>query len=197
MLEYKTLKMNRTILGMGSPKIQKTANFQFFCPCSVILSGISVFITANFCVKEVFIRAVGMVALEKREEKTMLTVGIDAIEIYRIMAIIEKHPSFLKRVLGGKEYLQLEERKFKSESVAANFCAKEALLKAVGVGISGINLREVQLLRNSRGAPFISVSKQVLNKLGFCGMSFSVSITHTQKYASAVVVCYSKDYLSR
>ncbi len=121
-----------------------------------------------------------------------MTVGIDTVEICRIMEVIKKHPNFLKKTFGSEEYLQLKERKFKSESVAANFCAKEAFLKAVGVGISGINLRDVQILRNRRGAPCIGVSKQVLNKLGLCGMSFSVSITHTRKYASAVVLCFSK-----
>ncbi len=49
------------------------------------------------------------------------------------MAVIKKHPNFLKKTFGSEEYLRLKERKFKSESVVADFYAKKAFVRAVGM----------------------------------------------------------------
>lgn len=107
--------------------------------------------------------------------------------------VLGKHPNFLERILGEIEHNQLEVRNFKFESVAASFCAKEALLKVLGMGISGINLKDVQILRDEKGMPFVFLEKSTINKFSLNNVSFSVSITHTKKYASAVVICYKEN----
>jgi ADP-dependent NAD(P)H-hydrate dehydratase / NAD(P)H-hydrate epimerase len=112
-------------------------------------------------------------------------VGNDLVEIERIRKSM-KNPRFCLRVLGGREYAQLEGRGFPAESVAASFCAKEAFSKAVGTGISGFDLREAQLLRTPSGRPELCLSGRARELAG--DREFSVSVTHTREYASAVVV---------
>lgn len=97
-----------------------------------------------------------------------------------------ENPRFCVRILGGQEYAQLAKRGFPAESVAASFCAKEAFSKAVGTGLSGFDLREVQLLRTPSGRPELCLSGRAQELAG--GREFSVSVTHTKEYASAVVV---------
>ena len=115
----------------------------------------------------------------------MHSVGNDLVEIERIRKSM-KNPRFCLRILGGMEYAQLAGRGFPAESVAASFCAKEAFSKAVGTGLSGFDLREVQLLRAPSGRPELCFSGRARELAG--DREFSVSVTHTREYASAVVV---------
>lgn len=118
----------------------------------------------------------------------MYSVGIDLAEISRIKESM-KNPRFCIRVLGEAEFAQLQLRGFPVQSVAASFCAKEAFSKALGTGIRGFALTEVELLRDELGKPSLKLSGSALKiaeELGF--QSFAVSVTHTREYASAVVI---------
>jgi holo-[acyl-carrier-protein] synthase len=117
----------------------------------------------------------------------MLLVGIDLVEINRIEKS-NKNPRFCSRILGVTEYSQLKMRGFPLQSVAASFCAKEAFSKALGTGLRGFSLDEVELLRGSDGKPSLSLSGRALKIAQVCKLRFSVSVTHTREYAAAVVI---------
>ena len=111
------------------------------------------------------------------------------VEISRVKKSME-NPRFLNFILGEKEYEQLKNKNFISQSVAANFCAKEAFAKAVGTGFRVFNVKEVQILRDNLGKPYIFLTGDAFKKWGENGYKFSVSLTHTKELASAVVVCF-------
>lgn len=120
----------------------------------------------------------------------MLSVGLDLIEIKRIRAAMRR-AAFCEKILGEREYRQLEGRGFPPQSVAASFSAKEAFSKAIGTGVKGFSLQDVELLREENGRPRLALGKraeEAAKKAGFA--AFSVSITHTKEYASAVVLAY-------
>ena len=96
----------------------------------------------------------------------MYSVGIDMVEIARIKKSM-KNPRFLNFILGEEEYDQLKNKNFISQSVAANFCAKEAFAKAVGTGFKGLDIKEVQILRNEllEIKPELYNKKHALNKI--------------------------------
>ncbi len=118
----------------------------------------------------------------------MLLVGNDLVEIRRIERAMRKSPRFLRRILGETEYAQLEKREFPPQSVAASFCAKEAFSKAIGTGIRGFAIHEVELLRRENGAPYLHFTGGAARLVQRAGARFAVSVTHTREYASAVVV---------
>ena len=120
----------------------------------------------------------------------MTCVGIDMIEIPRIKKCM-KNKNFLKYILGEDEYRQLENRNFPAQSVAANFCVKEAFAKAVGKGMFYLGIKNIQALRDSFGRPYIKISGKAKEVADMTSLRFSVSITHTKEYASAVVVGYN------
>ncbi|NLG93681.1 MAG: holo-ACP synthase [Clostridiales bacterium] len=122
----------------------------------------------------------------------MLLVGIDLVENKRIQKSIS-NPRFLRRILGTSEYSQLEMRGFPVQSVAASFCAKEAFSKALGTGIRGFLLSEVELLRKSSGEPYLCLSGGAQRIAESRGIIFHVSVTHTKEYASAVVIGEEKN----
>ncbi|WP_255575751.1 holo-ACP synthase [Caproiciproducens faecalis] len=99
-----------------------------------------------------------------------------------------KNPRFLLRILGPAEYTQLELRGFPVQSVAASFSAKEAFSKAVGTGVRGFWLSEVELLREENGKPYLKLSGSALKIVKDRKISLQVSVTHTKEYASAVVI---------
>ena len=117
----------------------------------------------------------------------MLFVGIDSVEINRIEKAM-KNPRFCQRVFGEAENSLLAMRGFSAESAAACFCAKEAFSKAMGTGIRGFRLCEVELLRNELGAPYLKLSGNALKMALEKGLRFSVSVTHTKELATVIVI---------
>lgn len=117
-------------------------------------------------------------------------VGTDLLEIKRMKHSLE-NPRFLCRVFGEQERRELEARRTPLQSAAACFCAKEAFSKVLGTGVRGFSLTEVELLHRENGAPYLSLSGRARQLA--VGLSFSVSITHSDEYALAVVVAYSED----
>ncbi len=117
----------------------------------------------------------------------MLSVGIDLVEIKRIKNSI-RNPRFCSRVLGKSEYAQLASRGFPVQSIAASFCAKEAFSKALGTGIRGFKLYEVELLREENGKPYLHLTGNAAQIASQQNKLFSVSVTHTKEYAAAVVI---------
>ena len=119
-----------------------------------------------------------------------LRVGIDHVEIGRISKIME-NPRFLPRFFGKRELAYLRQKGFPPASVAANFCAKEAFSKALGTGLRGFKIREVELLREENGRPFLSFSGRALELVQQSGLRFEVSVSHDRHYALVQVIGFS------
>ena len=122
----------------------------------------------------------------------MYSIGMDMVEISRIRKSMQR-PNFLNFILGEKEFEELKLRKFPFQSVAANFAAKEAFAKSIGLGFKGFKIKEVEVLRESSGKPifyFTGNAKKIVEKNNY---DFSVSLTHTYDLASAVVICFKKN----
>ncbi len=114
-------------------------------------------------------------------------VGIDIIEISRIKKSAT-NPRFLSRVYGVRELELYNERGHSPGFLAANFCAKEAFSKAIGTGVRGFELKEVQLLRDSLGKPYLSLSGAAERLAESRGLAFETSVSHAREYAAAIVI---------
>jgi holo-[acyl-carrier protein] synthase len=116
-------------------------------------------------------------------------VGIDMLEISRIRKSALK-PRFLSRVFGRQELALYRERGSPASFLAANFCAKEAFSKALGTGIRGFELKDVQLLRDELGKPYLALSGKAKELAK--GLDFEASVSHTKEHAVAVVISNKK-----
>lgn len=119
-----------------------------------------------------------------------MRVGIDSVEIHRIRKSFGIS-GFYEKVYSPAEREFLGKKKNPYPSAAANFAAKEAFGKALGTGIVGFSLNEVSVLRNSSGCPYLSLSGRAA-ELGKA-YSFTVSLTHTDTVASAIVIAYKDE----
>jgi len=109
-------------------------------------------------------------------------VGVDLVKINRF-SIGEK--SFINKILSSNEIILLADRKSerrKLEFIAGRFAAKEAYLKALGVGIGPIPFRTIEVLADENGKPYIKDDDYNVN----------LSITHTETDACAFVVLEKK-----
>jgi len=86
-------------------------------------------------------------------------VGVDIIEIDRIERACQKD-SFVKRIFTQNEILICGNRNYKS--FAGNFAVKEAVAKVLGTGFSGFSPRDIEVLRNDFGMPFVVLSDGAL-----------------------------------
>ena len=77
-------------------------------------------------------------------------IGVDMTEISRVKKACQKD-SFLRKVFTERE---AELYADKAANLAANFAAKEAFSKALGTGVRGFTLRDVELLRDELGKPY-------------------------------------------
>lgn len=112
-------------------------------------------------------------------------IGCDIIEIERI-ANADKR--FLEKHFTKKEQ-ELFEKKKLPQTIAANFAAKEAFSKALGTGVRGFSLIDVEVLRNDAGKPYINLygsAKELCKNAGVAGIF--VSLSHSKELAMAYVV---------
>ncbi|MDD5363517.1 MAG: holo-ACP synthase [Ignavibacteria bacterium] len=118
----------------------------------------------------------------------IIGIGIDIIDIKRIKSIIEKFgDKFYEKILTEKEIAYCKSYKAKPEPhFAGRFASKEAYSKSIGTGISkDFKWKDIEILNDERGKPY--VHHLVENE--FSKHKFHISISHTDEYASAVVIC--------
>ncbi|MGT2845642.1 holo-ACP synthase [Streptococcus massiliensis] len=113
--------------------------------------------------------------------------GIDIEEISSVKKAYEKNPRFAKKVLTETEWRRFEELsgKRKMEYLAGRWSAKEAFSKAWGTGIGKLRFQDLELLTDTKGAPYFSQSP-------FKGHVW-VSISHTGDLVSASVILEEKN----
>lgn len=118
----------------------------------------------------------------------ILGIGTDIIEIDRIKRAIERTPSFLTKVFTENEIELFNSKAFKTESIAGNFAAKEAVSKAIGTGVRGFALNDIEILRDNLGKPIVNISNLVKENIKSEKYIFHLSISHSKSNAIAYVI---------
>jgi len=119
----------------------------------------------------------------------ILGIGVDVVHVARIrhwLAI----PGLPERFFSEEELGAVRDRGGAiALSLAARFAAKEAFGKAIGTGLAGITLKEIEVANNHNGKPDIRLSGSAARKLGeLGGRKVHVSLTHERDNAIAMVV---------
>ena len=117
----------------------------------------------------------------------IIGIGTDIIEIDRIKKAIENNKNFLKKVFTIKEIEMFEKRNMRFEVIAGNFAAKEAISKAIGTGIRGFSLLDIQILRDELGKPIAYLSNNI-DKVIKKNYTINISISHNKTSAIAFAV---------
>jgi holo-[acyl-carrier protein] synthase len=125
------------------------------------------------------------------EPQTITGLGVDIVEIDRMRAALARSPRMKERLFSDEERAYCEARNKPEIHYAMRFAAKEAVLKALGTGFSGVRFRDVEVVRDERGRPVPRLSgraAEVDEAAGVIEMHLSLSFTHTNAVASAVAI---------
>ncbi|MDQ2933652.1 MAG: holo-ACP synthase [Chloroflexota bacterium] len=116
-------------------------------------------------------------------------IGIDLVDIERIVAVLGKHPDrFRRRVLTDAEQRYCGRR---VERIAGRWAAKEAVSKVLGLGVRGVGWREIEVLPNRAGAPQVTLHARAAARALALGLEeVTVSISHEHKMAVAVAIAH-------
>jgi holo-[acyl-carrier protein] synthase len=112
-------------------------------------------------------------------------VGIDLLEIERLERALERRPRLAERVFTDAERAYAASRARPGMHLAARFCAKEAVAKALGM--SAWSWRDVEVVA-TEGAPLLTLTGSVAARAAELGVTATVSLTHTDTTAGAVAL---------
>lgn len=116
-------------------------------------------------------------------------IGVDAVDIERFRRSLTRTPSMRDRLFTVDELAYVAPKADPVPSLAARFAAREAVMKALGVGLGAFGFHEAWVSRASSGEPSLVLSGAAAQLAADVGVDrWHLSITHTDTVAIAYVV---------
>lgn len=129
-------------------------------------------------------------ALNFGGEILILGIGVDIVEISRIEKAL-KSSRFAEKI-----YTEREKEYKMVNTLAGCFAAKEAISKAFGTGFSKILPKEIEIVKEKTGKPFVILhgnAKKAAEDMGITDIHLSIS--HSKDNAVAFAVAEKKGEL--
>ncbi len=125
--------------------------------------------------------------------RTVVSIGVDVVDIDRMRRIVDRQPRFVDRVFTPSERSYSQQAVDSAERFAARFAAKEAGLKALGVGLGGADFVDLAVDKRASGEPVLIVSGRAAERAEALGIgSWLLTLSHSDTVACAVVVGLSR-----
>jgi len=116
-------------------------------------------------------------------------IGVDAVDVVRFREVLARRPGIVGRLFTDTERAYAARSADPGPRLAARFAAKEAVLKALGVGVGAAGFRDVEVVRGQGGEPGLVLSGRAAALSARRGVHrWHVSLTHTDTVAVASVV---------
>lgn len=108
-------------------------------------------------------------------------VGIDIEQIARFRKLDRRaRRGFLRSVFTDREMQYCFSKKEPASHLAARFCAKEAVIKALaGMGVHELAYRSIEIAKSPKGVPSVVLHTK------HRGLTIAVSLSHAREYAAA------------
>ncbi len=119
----------------------------------------------------------------------MIGIGVDLCEVERMRTALARTPTLRRRLFTDSEQAYCDRRADPTERYAARFAAKEAVLKAMGLGVGACKWREIEVAKASSGAPSVLLhggAERLAKERGILG--WRLTMTHTHRVAEAIAV---------
>lgn len=119
--------------------------------------------------------------------------GTDIIEIDRIRHAIEQHgDQFLNKLFTVEEIAYCLNYRDPAPRFAGRFAAKEAIVKALGSGITArIGWQDINIFNNSEGQPLVQLSQRLHKAFG--PIAILLSISHCRSFATATALVLTSE----
>ena len=113
-------------------------------------------------------------------------IGLDLLEIDRLEEALARRPTLAERLFteGERSYAATQGRP--ARHLAARFCAKEAVSKALEMDV--MHPRDIEVVGGGDGPPRVALHGEVAARAAALGVEVHISLTHTKSTAAAVAV---------
>jgi holo-[acyl-carrier protein] synthase len=121
----------------------------------------------------------------------MTQIGVDIVEVHRIAKALNRgNKGFLEIVYTAAEIAYIQQAYASNARAAGIWAAKEAIVKAFGIGFSeGISFQDIEIQHSSAGQPYAVLSGKIASwALEKSIHMISISISHTNNYAVATAL---------
>ncbi|HWD51222.1 MAG TPA: holo-ACP synthase [Acidimicrobiales bacterium] len=119
----------------------------------------------------------------------LIGIGVDAVEVARLRQLLARRPSMAGRLFTEDELAYCTRATDPIPRLATRFAAKEATMKALGVGLGAFKFSEVEVVRIGLGPPTLRLHQAAAALAARSGVSgWHLSLTHTDDMAMAFVV---------
>jgi len=120
-------------------------------------------------------------------------IGIDIVDLERVNKIYLKYgDKFAEKILNEKELVKFNQSRNKTSFLGKRFAVKEAVGKALGIGIlNGNLLKNIFVDHDKYGKPIVKFSKKKEFKF-YSNKIIHVSIADEKKFAIANALILSK-----
>ena len=122
---------------------------------------------------------------------SIVGIGFDLVDVARIeRAVTRWGEAFLTHVYTGREIRDSGTGPGRCERLAARFCAKEAVFKALGLGRPALGWHDVEVVKTPTGRPEIVLggrALEVARRRSVGGVL--VTLSHTKELAAAQALC--------
>lgn len=116
-------------------------------------------------------------------------IGTDLVEIDRFRLAMQRRARLPERLFSDDERAYAFRHHDPVPRFAVRFAAKEAVMKALGVGLGAFKLRDVEVLRRRGGAPVVGLHGKAVALAEERGVtSWHLSLTHSDSMAMAVAI---------
>ena len=134
----------------------------------------------------------GIVVRHPKSGQVIGGIGVDMVDVARLRLALHRTSGFAEMVFTAEERRATDGRRGRARRLAAVFAAKEAFLKAVGLGLwRGVPLHEIEVVESNTDRVRFRLgplAKKVLHDRG-CA-SASLSLSHERNTAMAVVMVH-------
>ena len=116
----------------------------------------------------------------------MSGVGLDLLEIDRMERALARRPALAQRLFTDAERAYAGARARPAQHLAARFCAKEAVAKALTLDF--FDPREIEVVPGANGAPQVALTGRAAQRADELAVTVRISLTHSRGMAAAVAV---------
>ncbi len=113
-------------------------------------------------------------------------IGVDILRIERMEKMLARHGrKVLVKLLCAAEIREVRKRKNTARALAMCFAAKEAFVKALGTGFTGVSYKDAGVVRQPGGKPQLIFSRRMKTQL----KALSIGAAHVSLSDDGGMVC--------